>query len=133
MRLKARVLEGGDVSEGVVPLRTLLAFKEHHGKGINHYISAVQDPTSGVEFDDYEPWLAWRTMVDVNGEERDFDEWAQAVEWIGIYSAPDELDPSGGEATQNPPSSPGSSSAPTARGRSSSRSTTSSKPRSGKS
>ena len=132
MRLNARVLEGGEIREGLVPLRTLLAFKQEHGKGVNHYISALNDPESGVEFDDWEPWLTWRTMVDVHGEDRSFDEWVAAVEWIGVYQAPSELDPSGGEATPTPAPSPESSSESGARGRSSSRSTTSSKPRSGK-
>ncbi len=70
-------------------------------------------------------------MRDVEGETRTFAEWSDAVEWAGIYSAADELDPSGGEETQTRESSPESSSAPDADGVSSSSSTTSSSEPSG--
>jgi hypothetical protein len=134
MRLEARVLEGDETRKVLVPLCTLLAFKqENDGKGVNHFINASRDPESDVDFDDWEPWLAWRTMVDRAGEERSFDDWLAAIEWAAIYQGPDELDPSGGEATQTPAPSPASSSGRTALGRSSSASTTTSSKPSGKS
>lgn len=127
MRLEARVLEGDEVRKALVPLRTLLTFKKEHEHGVNWYVVESQKQDSGVEFDDWEPWLAWRTMVDASNEERDFDGWLEQIEWAGVWMAPNELDPSGGEATPTPAPSPESSSASGARGRSSSRSTTSSK------
>lgn len=126
MRIEARVLEGDQKRTALVPLSAVLAFKAEHGYTVNQ---AIDD--ENVDFVDWEPWLAWRTMSDRCGETRPFDEWCSAVDWVGIYNAPNALDPSGGEATQTQPSSPASSSEPPARGRSSSRSTTSSKRQSG--
>jgi len=40
MRLEARVLEGDETRKVLVPLCTLLAFKqENDGKGVNHFIN----------------------------------------------------------------------------------------------
>ena len=76
-----------------------------------------------VEGLDWEPRLAWQTMKDA-GDERTFDAWVDDIEWAAIFSADDELDPSGGEATPTPAPSPESSSEPDADGESSSSSTT---------
>lgn len=126
MRIEARVLEGDQTLTALVPLASIIAFKAEHGYTVN---AAIADPEK--DFVDWEPWLAWHTMTRAHGEGRSFDEWVDAVDWVGIYNAPDVLDPSGGEETQTPPSSPASSSGQRARGRSSSRSTTSSSTPSG--
>jgi hypothetical protein len=131
MRLEARVLEGDETVTALVPLRTLLAFKQEHGKGVNHFIAEAINPDAEADFSDWEPWLAWRTMTDRHLEERTFDTWLEQIEWVGIYQAPNELDPSGGEATPTQASSPESSSASGARGASSSSSTRTSKRPSG--
>lgn len=126
MRIEARVLEGDQKLTALVPLASVLAFKAEHGRSVNQ---AIGD--DDVQFEDWEPWLAWHAMTRAHGETRSFEDWCDAVDWVGIYGAPDALDPSGGEATQTQPSSPASSSEPPARGRSSSCSTTSSSTPSG--
>ena len=131
MRLEARVLEGGVVTKTVAPLRSLLAFKKATKHGVDWWIAQNRDPSSEVEGLDWEPQLAWQTTKDVHGDTRTFDEWTKDVEWAAIYSAPDELDPSGGEATPTPAPSPESSSEPDAAGESSSSSTTTSNTPSG--
>lgn len=128
MRYRAKILEGTSISEVLVPLATVLAFPAaHEGRALN-------DAVENGDFGDWEPWVAWHSASHRLGEERDFDTWVSEVEWVRIENAEDELDPSGGEATSDStvPPSPESSPAPTARGRSSSRSTTSSKPPSGR-
>lgn len=132
MRLEARVLEGDEQITELVPLRSLVTFKADTKHGVDWWINQARDPESDVEFTDWEPRLAHQTMVDRNGEERDFATWLTGVEWCGIYTAADELDPSGGEETRTTESSPASSSDPAAPGQSSSGSTTTSKRRSGR-
>ena len=126
MRLEARVLEGDQRRQALVPLCAILDFKREHGFSVNDAIGS-----DDVPFEDWEPWLAWRTMVAAHGESRDFDDWCDRVDWVGIYNAPNVLDPSGGEATPTQPSSPASSPERPARGRSSLPSTTTSRPPSG--
>lgn len=124
-RYEARVLEGGEASTALVPLCTILEFpKVNDGKTINEAIS------SGADFTAWEPWVVWHTMTKrgTPKEERSFEEWCDAVDWCGIYNASDALDPSGGEDTQTPESSPASSSTPTAGPSSSTSTTTSSEP-----
>ena len=126
MRLEARVLEGGKQTKRLVPLATFIEFKQVHDRSVN---DCITDKACG--FEEWEPRVAWHTMTHCVGESRPFDEWCAAVEWVGIYGAPDALDPSGGEATPTPPSSPESSSEPDAHGQSSSPSTRNSRKRSG--
>ena len=131
MRLEARVLEGDETTAVLVPLRSLLTFKKDTKHGIDWWISQSRLVDSEVEGLDWEPRLVWQTMRDVNDEVRSFDDWTKAVEWAAIFSAPDQLDPSGGEATPTPAPSPESSSEPVAPGESSSGSTTTSSTPSG--
>lgn len=130
MRLEARVLEGGETTAVLVPLRSLLAFKKDTKHGVDWWISQSRLIDTDVEGLDWEPRLAWQTMKDA-GDGRTFEAWVADVEWAAIFSAPDELDPSGGEATPTPAPSPESSSEPDADGESSSSSTTTSNTRSG--
>ena len=123
MRLEARVLEGGETTKALVPLRSLLAFKKDTKHGIDWWITQTRLIDTDVEGLDWEPRLAWQTMKDA-GDGRTFEAWVADVEWAAIFSAPDELDPSGGEATPTPAPSPESSSEPDADGESSSSSTT---------
>ena len=124
MRLRAKILEGGSISEVLLPLATVVAFpREHEGQNLN-------DAIENADFVEWEPWVAWHAATARLGETRSFDAWVGAVDWVRIERADDELDPSGGEDTRTRESSPASSSTATA-GRSSSRSTTTSKQRSG--
>lgn len=124
MRLEARVLEGDEVRKALVPLRSLIRFKSETKHGFDWWVAQTRDLETEVESIDWEPRLAWRTFADVVGDQRSYEEWSEAVEWAGIWQAPDELDPSGGEVTPTPVPSPESSSAPGAVGPSSSDSTT---------
>lgn len=134
MRLEARVLEGDKQSKVLVPLATFIEFKKVHDIALNECIRQTdalgQVVREGRDFAEWEPWVAWHASTARLDEARSYDKWAVDVDWCGLYSAPDALDPSGGEDTPTQESSPDSSSTRTA-GRSSSRSTTSSKPRSG--
>lgn len=133
MRLEARVLEGDEVVKHLVPLSARLAFKDEYGKGIDACLPRTVGGVTVQEGDDpdaWEPLAAYLTMTKKAGETRTFDEWCEAVESVGIWGAPDELDPSTGEATPAPTSSPDSSSTPDA-GPTSSTSTTSFKKPSG--
>lgn len=125
MRLRASIIEGGETTRLLVPLITVWEFpKSHDGRVLN-------DAIANGDMVDWEPWVAWHAATERAGETRSFEDWVRAVDWIGITEAPDEPDPSGGETESTEPSSPESSSTP-ARGRSSSRTTTSSSSRSGK-
>lgn len=127
MRLEAVVVEGDEHRTVLVPLASVLVFKTVHGKTLNQALS------DGDDYVDWEPWLAWDAHTRRSGETRPFDVWCTEVDWCSIRNAPDEADPSGGEDTPTPPSSPASSSTRPARGRSSSTSTTTSKTPSGES
>lgn len=126
MRLRVTVIEGDETTEVLVPLATVMAFPDaHEGRVLN-------DAIENGDFTDWEPWVAWHASTHRLGEERSFDDWVAAVDWVKITQAPDEVDPSGGETASTTPPSPASSSAPRAGGRSSSRSRTSSNGPSGK-
>lgn len=131
MRLEARALDGDETITALVPLRSMLKFKKDTKHGVDWWIRSTRDPESEVDSIDWEPRLAWQAIVDTTDDTRSFEEWSEQVEWAGIWSATDELDPSGGEETPTPEPSPASSSTPDADGPSSSTSTTSSNTPSG--
>lgn len=132
MRLRVKVIEGDDTATVLVPFGTFVAFKAEHGFYVNDCIPDPKEGAAGRPFEEWEPWVAWHAMKVRGGETRPFAQWCDEIDWVVLEPAPDEPDPSGGEANQTPPSSPDSSSAPTA-GPTSSTSTTSSSSPSGSS
>lgn len=128
MRLEATVIEGDDARAVLVPLATVLAFKDSHdGRTLN-------DAIENGDFVDWEPWVTWHahTARGTPKETRTYEDWAEAVDWCSIRNVNDAADPSGGEANPTRPPSPESSSTPRAPGRSSSTSRTPSKKPSGR-
>lgn len=130
MRLEARVLEAGTQTTALAPFKVFAEFRKVHKRSVNASIRAEADRSTDDDFTTWQPWFVWYTMKLVHGEERSLDDWSDSVEWIGVYEAEDELDPSGGEETSETATSPGSSSDATA-GPSSSSTTRVSKARSG--
>lgn len=107
MRLKVKVLEGGETRTHLVPLATVLAYRQEHGETINETIQ--KDQAAGVDNSvEWGAWVAWH--ADTRSDGRDLLDWTEAVDWIGIEQAPDELDPSGGEENPTGDASPASSS-----------------------
>ena len=73
----------------------MLKFKKDTKHGVDWWIRNTRDPESEVDSIDWEPRLAWQAIVDTTDDTRSFEEWSEQVEWAGIWSATDELDPSG--------------------------------------